>query len=230
MRIVILAVGSRGDTQPCVALGAGLRARGHRVRVAASARHARMITDAGLEHAVIRVDPQDIVHSPAGRELVGGGSPLRTIRRFRRIVEPLLAQVVADVDAACNGMEAILATPLGWMGRHASERHGIPYALLRFGPGEPTRAFPHLMLHGRRLGRLHGVGPLVGAGNRLSHQVIEQLTWQLLRAGVNRARGSELGLAPLPLGGPMRGRPPPTASSGCCHRPKPSAWTGRWTR
>jgi UDP:flavonoid glycosyltransferase YjiC (YdhE family) len=35
MRITILALGSRGDVQPFVALAAALRARGHRIRIAA---------------------------------------------------------------------------------------------------------------------------------------------------------------------------------------------------
>jgi len=36
MRIVILAMGSRGDVQPYVALGKGLHAAGHGVRLLAS--------------------------------------------------------------------------------------------------------------------------------------------------------------------------------------------------
>lgn len=39
-KIVILAAGSRGDVQPCVALGRELVARGHAVRLGAAIRRA----------------------------------------------------------------------------------------------------------------------------------------------------------------------------------------------
>jgi len=35
VRVAVLAIGSRGDVQPYVALGLGLRAAGHDVRLAA---------------------------------------------------------------------------------------------------------------------------------------------------------------------------------------------------
>ena len=36
MHITITAIGSRGDVQPCVALGVGLRQAGYQVRIATS--------------------------------------------------------------------------------------------------------------------------------------------------------------------------------------------------
>ncbi len=34
MRVTIIAIGSRGDVQPCVALGMGLQSAGHEIRLA----------------------------------------------------------------------------------------------------------------------------------------------------------------------------------------------------
>ena len=49
MRITILALGSRGDVQPYIHLGKGLKDAGHRVRVATFEAFAPMATAAGLE-------------------------------------------------------------------------------------------------------------------------------------------------------------------------------------
>lgn len=49
MKIIIFALGSRGDVQPYVALGAGLRAAGHTVRLLASADFRELVTAQGLE-------------------------------------------------------------------------------------------------------------------------------------------------------------------------------------
>jgi sterol 3beta-glucosyltransferase len=50
MQITILTVGSQGDVQPYVALGAGLRAAGYDVTLVTSARFAALVTAAGLRH------------------------------------------------------------------------------------------------------------------------------------------------------------------------------------
>ncbi|MBN1310116.1 MAG: glycosyltransferase [Anaerolineae bacterium] len=48
MRITILAIGSRGDVQPLVALGAGLRRTGHQVRIAAGDEFEALAANTGL--------------------------------------------------------------------------------------------------------------------------------------------------------------------------------------
>ncbi len=49
MKIIILASGSRGDVQPYVALGKGLKDAGHAVRVLTSQDFENLVTNVGLE-------------------------------------------------------------------------------------------------------------------------------------------------------------------------------------
>ena len=49
MRIILIAGGSRGDVQPYVALGQGLRAAGHSVGLLAQADFQELVTSHGLE-------------------------------------------------------------------------------------------------------------------------------------------------------------------------------------
>ncbi|MEV4246122.1 glycosyltransferase [Streptosporangium canum] len=191
MRIAVLAFGSRGDTQPCVALGAGLAARGHRVTVVAAARYGGLVEEAGLRLAPVSVDPLRIMESEEGQAWLRSG-PAGFVRGFRRIVEPLAERLVTEVDTACAGADLVLSPALGGFGHHLSERYGMPYALLHFQPSEPTRAFPNPLVPLRTLGR---------AGNRASYALVEGLSWLLLGRMVNRLRSRVFTL------GPMRGSP-----------------------
>ncbi|MFF5207937.1 glycosyltransferase [Streptosporangium sp. NPDC000396] len=191
MRIAVLAFGSRGDTQPCVALGAGLAARGHRVTVVASERYGALVGDAGLELAPVGVDPLEIVESEEGQAWLRSG-PAGFVRGFRGIVEPLAEQLVTEVDKVCADADLVLSPALGGFGHHLSERYGMPYALLHFQPSEPTRTFPNPLVPLRTLG---------GVGNRASYALVEGLSWLMLGRMVNRLRRKVFAL------GPMRGSP-----------------------
>ncbi|WP_433246372.1 glycosyltransferase [Streptosporangium sp. CA-135522] len=193
MRIAILAFGSRGDTQPCVALGVGFAARGHRVTVVAAARYGGLVAEAGLALAPISVDPLKIMESEEGQAWLRSG-PAGFVRGFRRIVEPLAERLVTEVDAACADADLVLSPALGGFGHHLSERYGMPYALLHFQPSEPTAAFPNPLVPLRTLGRL---------GNRASYALVEGLSWLLLGRMVNRLRSRVFTLGPL-RGSPFR--------------------------
>jgi UDP:flavonoid glycosyltransferase YjiC (YdhE family) len=187
MRISVLAFGSRGDTQPCVALGAGLAARGHRVTVVAAGGYGGRVEEAGLALSSLGVDPQGIVESEEGQAWLRSG-PAGFVRGFRRVVEPLAERLVAEVDAACSGADLVLAPALGGIGHHLSERYGMPYALLHFQPSEPTRAFPNPLVPLRTLGPW---------GNRGSYALVEGLSGLLLGRMTDRLRARVLGLGPL---------------------------------
>lgn len=51
MKILILTIGSRGDVQPYVALGQGLQAAGHRVRLCTGEMFADFVADYNLGYA-----------------------------------------------------------------------------------------------------------------------------------------------------------------------------------
>ena len=197
MKVTILAVGSRGDTQPYVALGAALRARGFRVRVACSRTYQDLVTGAGLECLPLDADPRELLASEAGQAwLAAGRRPVPLLRRLRALVGPLMRRFLDEAAAACEGADAIVYSVLGMAGYHVAERRGIPACLAVLQPVEPTAAFPSVATPGGR-----SLGPL---GNRLSHLLVEQLAWQAFRRPVNRWRREALGLPPLPLHGPYR--------------------------
>jgi UDP:flavonoid glycosyltransferase YjiC (YdhE family) len=61
LNIVIQVVGSRGDVQPFVALGAELQRSGHRVRIATHDVFQEFVTSSGLEFYPIGGDPAELM-------------------------------------------------------------------------------------------------------------------------------------------------------------------------
>lgn len=224
MRISILAFGSRGDTQPCVALGHGLAGRGHDVTVVAAQRYESLVTTG---HAPLSVDPVAIMESEEGQAWLRSG-PLGFVRGFRTVVEPLAERLVAEVDAACAKADLVLAPALGAFGRHLHDRYGTPYLIMHFQPSEPTGDFPNPLIPARTLGR---------RANRASYALIERLSWVVLARMVNRLRGTALGLAPMrgiPFAADRRDRVPVLCGVSPLVVPRPRDWpehvsmTGYW--
>jgi UDP:flavonoid glycosyltransferase YjiC (YdhE family) len=228
---VILGAGSRGDLQPCLALGRRLAERGDAVRLIAVDRYKALVEAAGLAPVMLSLDPVEIIASEAGRAwLDGGRNPVKFLRNFARIARPLAEQILLEVASACAGADLIVAPTIGFLGEHMAERLGVPSALIHIQPSHPTTAFPHPLLPQARK-----LGPI---GNRWSFHAVEQLAWQLLRPFINRWRADTLGLRRLPLRGPAHrirfARRPVLCSFSRLVVPRPPDWppyvhvTGNW--
>ncbi|QFG27214.1 glycosyltransferase family 1 protein [Actinomadura sp. WMMB 499] len=189
---MIFGAGSRGDVQPCAALGRALRARGHDVKLVASARYASLAAGAGLGLAPLTADPTEILESDAGQELLAGGrNPVKFLGGFRRILGPMADRLLAECLDACKDADLILGPTLGALPRHIGEHLGVPWALIHFQPSRATGAFPHPFVPRARL-----LGPLA---NRASFHAVDQVAWLLSRPFINPWRERALGLPPLPL-------------------------------
>ena len=229
MRISLAALGSRGDTQPCLALAEGLLKRGHEVTLLASPRYQEVIGRSGVPHVPISFDPQEIVESEAGQAMLNSG-PLGFVRGIRTVIEPIAEQVLAELDRACAGTELILAPSMGGIGRHLAQRHSVPHVILQFQPSEPTAAFANPVVSRRSLGP---------AANRASFALIEALTWAAIGPMINRIRRSVLELGPMRRSSFHRDRVervPVLCGVSPVVVPRPSDWpgnvhmTGFWLR
>lgn len=199
MRIVIPTTGSRGDVQPYLALGVGLRAAGHAVRMATHADFANFVRERGLDFYPITGSSRQMHALGAGSDMIhSGGKTLPFLRHFARMREPLLSELMAHCDQACADADLILAAPTAFgVAYSVAEKRRLPLVPSYYIPMTPTRALPSCL----------GPEPpawLPGRGlfNLLSHFFVGGYLWNLLRPASNRARAEVLGLPPLPPWGP----------------------------
>ncbi|MBC7811226.1 MAG: glycosyltransferase family 1 protein [Burkholderiales bacterium] len=194
MHITIVCVGSRGDAQPFVALGMGLRAAGHDVRVATHSIFESFVREHGLDFAAIEPNPVELLNSELGQQWIGSGSnPIRFVRGIFDIAAQVLEQLAADIERACQNTDAIVFSTFGILAYHVAEKLNIPAFSAELQPTHPTSAFPAIVAP-----RL----PLSGIYNRASHALMRQTTWQMSRRAINRWRVESLGLPPIGLRGP----------------------------
>jgi UDP:flavonoid glycosyltransferase YjiC (YdhE family) len=196
MHITVLAVGTRGDVQPFVAVGSRLQAEGHTVRIGTHHVHEAFVKSHGLEFANLGENPQDLMRTHTGQKWLGSGqNPIKFWREFYKLVDRRVAEGLANAEEACRGTDAIIYTFFGSAGLHMAEELGVPRMFALLQPFTRTRAFAAPQ-----------IPPLLpgGAYNRLTYVLAEQMAWQMGRRWINRWRTQSLGLPPIPIRGPMR--------------------------
>jgi len=123
-RIVITTWGSFGDLFPYLELGRALRARGHDVVLATCPIYRDIVAGEGLRFHPTRpdVDPDDTallarVMDPArGTEAV-----------VREMLVPALRDAYADLSAAADGADLIVAHPVTFVARVVAEERKLPW-------------------------------------------------------------------------------------------------------
>ena len=203
MRVVMVAVGSRGDVQPYVALAQGLQAAGHRVRLATHAVFEDLVHERDLDFAALTLDPRAFLRTLAQQAgLETAGSPTRFVPFFRACVRLYGSRVLEALDEcwkATQDAEAIVFSPLALGALDIAEKLGVAAYVGAVWPlwrHRPALLFPQPAL-----------GPLLTpVYNRLTYvlgQVAQGMTRALaqgiaspLQAMVNRWRVDALGLPP----------------------------------
>ncbi|MBN8591945.1 MAG: glycosyltransferase family 1 protein [Anaerolineae bacterium] len=164
MNITILAVGSRGDVQPYVALAQGLQAAGHTVKVAAGTNFEGFVRGQGVDYAPLRADYYALMDSPEGQALKSG-NPMRVMQHMKTIVFPLMRRLLDDTWAAAKNADALIYHPKALSGLHLAEALGIPaIAAIALPIVAPTSAFPAPGLPLPKLG---------GFFNRLTYKLVD---------------------------------------------------------
>lgn len=195
MEFALLALGSRGDVQPFVALGLALRRLGHKVRLVGLADYAELVAAYNLPYTAVVGAAAELMDRTLVNEALdaaGGRLPLGFARRFLEQVEPLVARLCAECLRACEGADALVVSTLGlYPGLLVAEKLGLPLVPVHFHPHGATAALPDVSFAPLPW------APLAGIYNLATHHLAAHGLWQLLRGALNRARREVFGLAPL---------------------------------
>lgn len=188
MRITILTAGSLGDVRPYVALGCGLQAAGHEVRVA-SYHFEELVRGRGLDFFRFR---GELGGGPErDRWRLSGGRPLAFVYTLTRGAGYVRALVRLNLDnawEACQGADVVIGG-FGAVGVPTiAAALDVPFFWALLQPMTPTRAFPHFLARpGLRLGALY---------NELSYWVANRILWRLVRGAIAEWQRERFGLAP----------------------------------
>jgi sterol 3beta-glucosyltransferase len=196
MQIAIIALGSRGDVQPYIALGKGLKKAGHTVRLVTHQNFDILVKSYGLEFWNIRGNVQDVIESPEMRELLDKGNFLAITRRTAKEAERAALQWAEDGLVACDGTDLII-TGIGsrFIGLALAEKLHLPVLQTYLVPFTPTKTFPSALVPPT-------LPKLGGMFNRITHHLAQQVMWQGSRSGDTLARKQVLGLPPASFFGP----------------------------
>ena len=144
MRCTILAIGTRGDVQPLVALGVGLREAGVDVRLATHRDFESLVVGHGLEFFPLAGQATQFFAGAAGHAF---RERLRKPKEFRRFFESYLAmfytKFLEGAWQACQGADVVIA--IAWGAASLAERLRVPVfvASVTLGLHLPTWAFPN---------------------------------------------------------------------------------------
>lgn len=195
MKITIIALGTRGDVQPYVALGLGLKAAGHEVTLASLDLFEDFVTDYGLEFASLG-SVSNKFKQGSTKERKRSTTPFHGLFgrvRFWRLLCSSLEASMVNTWNICQGTEAIIYSRLNLTAYHVAESLKVPVIAAYTNPLTPTTAFPNPLY------KLDF--QLNGTLNWLTHVLEEQFRWQFARNKINQWRQETLKLPPVNITG-----------------------------
>ncbi len=173
MKVFITTYGSRGDVQPYVALGKGLRRAGHQVTLATSDRFRDFVLANDLSYGYLNDRLLSILDTDQGKDLMENTTGIlqilkRTLTMMRE-VSPLQRSLLEESWQAARDADPdlIIFHPKSFSGPDIAEKLGVPALLGLVIPmlipssERPHIGFPKL--------------PLGGWYNRLTYAVVQQL-------------------------------------------------------
>jgi sterol 3beta-glucosyltransferase len=149
MNITIIAYGTRGDVQPVVALGKGLVAAGHRVRMIASPNFRDFIALHGMEAIPSSIDVQEMMSSEEGKLWTDRGTnPFAQMSLLRKLLDRTAPTMMREAWDACQDTQAVVSTATSEsFATSIAEKLGVPHVSALVAPAfVATRSGPASLL------------------------------------------------------------------------------------
>jgi sterol 3beta-glucosyltransferase len=226
MRVAVVTLGSRGDVQPFVALGCGLKSAGYTVKVATGGDFEPLVRGSGLDFVPIRGDITAALTSPEGRKLMKSGNPFSFIWNLKKTASELLRTMQDDILSSMEDADLVVFSYLCGPAIDVMEATGLPCFLGLLQPTLRTGEFPSVAV------TVRDCGPMI---NRATYDIFQLTMWAIFGRMANKWRKERLGLPRAQIVRRIeRLRIPVLAAFSACVVPKPADWpdhahvTGYW--
>lgn len=236
MNILIITFGSRGDVQPYVTLGKGLKAAGHTVTICTAEDFEPFIRSHGLEYGYMTGELLQLIETSEGRaaleDTVGLFGTLKTMLKLVQKTKPLNKQMMLDSWEVAQAAEPdlLIYHPKTLGSLHIAEALNIPAVMALLQPLiMPTAEIPAIGLPNLNLG---------GWYNKAGYKLLS-MGYNTYAGMINEFRQKQLGLQAFPKSSGLlhtaAGQPIPIIHGFSRHVvPRPDDWpanahvTGYW--
>lgn len=172
MNVLILTYGTRGDVQPYIAMGKGLRRVGHCVTLATSERFKSAVEAADLRYEFMNDGMLALLETPKGQDMLENTTNILDVVKHTlsliKQVGPIQRALAEESWAAAQQSrpDIIVFHPKAFIAPDIAEKLGVPVAMALVVPGlVPTSEF-QIMLPPIKLGRWY---------NKLSYSFVNRL-------------------------------------------------------
>lgn len=144
MHYGIVAIGSRGDVQPYIALALGLMERGHGATVMAHENFRDFVEGYGVEFVPLSGNVEAILQSEEGMKTLRAGNIVAFTRYLQKITKKTSESFVSDAFQTCKKVDVLIASLLAlpWV-QGLAEKLGKRWAIVQLNlPTVATKAFP----------------------------------------------------------------------------------------
>jgi sterol 3beta-glucosyltransferase len=221
--LAIIASGSRGDVQPYIALGTGLKALGHKVTVLSNENFEALVREAGLDFASTGPNVQEVLQSDEWRDKAENRNFLKILADGQKYMKDIaeaqareLPKLLAGQDMVIGGLAALTG------GLTIADMLKIPFIQAYVFPFTASREFSSPLVADLPLGQLL---------NRPSFHLTHQMFWQIFKDNDNITR-RVLGLGKGSFWGPFKSlaqRDEPVLYGYSKHvLPRPNDWTSKY--
>ena len=180
MHYAIVAIGSRGDVQPYIALALGIVEQGHTATVLAHGNFEDLVKGYGLSFHSLAGDVKETLLSAEGQKVLRSGRLLAFARYLQKITDSTQEAICRDIYAGCIGADRLIASLLAipWVDCVADKLQK-PWAIVQPNlPSTETSKFP-----------LPGLDFFdFPAFNRLTYRLFAFSFWRSNKKGINRFR------------------------------------------
>ncbi len=127
-------IGSSGDLHPFIALGLGLRARGHNVLFAVEDRMRPPLEALGFAVAHLSGDGKTAL-APYSRQMFGAMNPFASVRVIvRQYILPALPAMIEELRLACEGADLLVSAAVQIAAGAVADLTGMPWASVALSP------------------------------------------------------------------------------------------------